>query len=240
MPWLLELAMALSFLLRHHLEGIIILVLLTFNAIIGQIHSLGSRKTADLLRKKLAVRAKVLRDGKWVIRKSREIVPGDIIAVKLGDIVPADARIVQGKLSVDQSALTGESMPVGAHEGDVIYSGSVVRQGEARCIVVNTGPNTYFGRTAELVSIAGTEVPSGRSDAGHCQIHDVPWHSRFGSRFSICPRYAHGIFADTDVRRDLPYGRCARGSAGGPYHSAGSGCNAARRQGGTGNEAEFY
>jgi H+-transporting ATPase len=155
MPWLLELAMALSFLLSHHLEGIIILVLLTFNAIIGQVHSLGSRKTAELLRKKLALRAKVERDGTWVIKKSREIVPGDIVAVKLGDIVPADARIVQGKLSVDQSALTGESMPAGAHGGDVIYSGSVVRQGEARCVVVNSGPNTYFGRTAELVSIAG-------------------------------------------------------------------------------------
>lgn len=154
MPWLLELAMALSFILRHYLEGIIIFVLLTVNAVIGHMHSRGSQRAVELLKKKLAVQAKVLRDGKWTVKEARKIVPGDIIAVKLGDIIPADAKILSGELSVDQSALTGESLPVNANQSDIVYSGSVVRQGEARCVVVNTGINTYFGKTAELVKIA--------------------------------------------------------------------------------------
>ncbi len=110
MPWLLELAMGLSFILSHYLEGIIIFVLLTVNAVIGQVHSRGSQKAVELLKKKLAIKAKVLRDGKWVMKEAKEIVPGDIIAVGLGDIVPADAKIISGGLSIDQSALTGESL----------------------------------------------------------------------------------------------------------------------------------
>jgi H+-transporting ATPase len=154
MPWLLELAMGLSFLLRHYLEGIIIFVLLTVNAVIGHVHSRGSQKAVELLKKKLAIKAKVLRDGMWVVKEAKEIVPGDIIAVGLGDIVPADARMVSGELSIDQSALTGESLPVETRQADMIYSSSVVRRGEARCAVVNTGANTYFGKTAELVKTA--------------------------------------------------------------------------------------
>jgi H+-transporting ATPase len=127
---------------------------LTLNAVIGHKHSSSSQKIVELLKKKLAIRARVLRDSTWVMKDAREIVPGDIIAVKLGDIVPADAVIADGELSVDQSALTGESLPVGAHKSDIIYSGSVVRQGEARCAVVNTGGNTFFGKTAELVRTA--------------------------------------------------------------------------------------
>lgn len=96
----------------------------------------------------------MLRDGKWITKEAREIVPGDIIATRLGDIIPADAKIISGELSVDQSALTGESLPISAKQSGIVYSGSVVRQGEARCLVVNTGINTYFGRTAELVKIA--------------------------------------------------------------------------------------
>ncbi len=154
MPWLLELAMGLSFVLRHSLEGIIIFVLLTVNAIIGHLHSQGSQRAVELLKKKLALKATVLRDGKWVTKQAKEIVPGDVISVGLGDIVPADASMVSGGLSIDQSSLTGESLPVEAHPPGVIYSGSVVRRGETKCVVVNTGANTYFGKTAELVKIA--------------------------------------------------------------------------------------
>jgi H+-transporting ATPase len=154
MPWLLELAMGLSFILSHYLEGIIIFVLLTVNAVIGHVHSRGSQKAVELLKRKLAVKAKVLRDRKWVMKGAKEIVPGDIIAVGLGDIVPADAKIISGGLSIDQSALTGESLPAEKHESDIIYSSSVVRRGEAKCAVVNTGNNTYFGKTAELVKAA--------------------------------------------------------------------------------------
>ncbi|MBI4767447.1 MAG: plasma-membrane proton-efflux P-type ATPase, partial [Deltaproteobacteria bacterium] len=154
MPWLLELAMGLSFLLKHDLEGIIIFFLLTVNAVIGHLHSRGSQKAVELLKKKLAVKAKVLRDGQWVMKEAKEIVPGDIIAVGLGNIVPADAVLVVGELSLDQSALIGESLPVKAHPSDILYAGSVVGRGEARGLVVNTGANTYFGKTTELVKIA--------------------------------------------------------------------------------------
>ncbi|MGB8490879.1 MAG: plasma-membrane proton-efflux P-type ATPase [Bacteroidales bacterium] len=154
MPWLLELALVLSFALGHSLEGIIIFVLLTVNALIGQIHSGSSQKVIDLLKKKLAVRSKVLRNKKWSSEDAGRIVIGDIISVKLGDLVPADAKIISGELSVDQSALTGESLPSEVHESGIIYSGSVVRRGEATGVVINTGAKTFFGKTAELVKIA--------------------------------------------------------------------------------------
>ncbi len=154
MPWLLELAMVLSFVLKHDLEGIIIFVLLTVNAVIGHLHSQGSQRAVELLKKKLAIQAKVMRDGKWVVKEAREIAPGDVIEVGLGDIVPADAVMLSGELSVDQSALTGESLPVKTHPSDILYSGSVVGRGEASALVVNIGANTYFGKTTELVKIA--------------------------------------------------------------------------------------
>ena len=154
MPWLLELAMGLSLILGHYLEGIIIFALLTMNTIIGHLHARGSQKAIELLRKKLAIKAKVLRDGKWEMKESREIVVGDILVVKLGDIVPADAKIISGELSVDESALTGESLPKDARLSDVVHSSSVVKRGEARCVVVNTGASTFFGKTAELVRTA--------------------------------------------------------------------------------------
>lgn len=154
MPWLLELAMALSFALDHTIEGVMIIALLTVNAIIGFVHTRGSMKAVELLKQRLAIKAKVLRDGNWKTISPGEIVPGDILDVKLGDIVPADAKILEGDLSIDASALTGESLPEEKERAAVVYSGSVVRRGEAKCVVVNTGANTYFGKTAELVKIA--------------------------------------------------------------------------------------
>ena len=154
MPWLLELAMALSFTLRHYLEGTIIFALLTVNAIIGHLHSRSSGKAIELLKKKLAINAKVMRDGTWITIAAKEIVPGDIIVVKLGDIVPADAKIISGELSIDASALTGESLPKEVQQSHIIYSGSIVKRGEAKTVVVNTAANTYFGKTFELVKIA--------------------------------------------------------------------------------------
>ncbi len=154
MPWLLELAIVLSVVLKHYLEAGIIFALLTINTIIGQIQSRGSKRALEALKKRLAIKARVLRDGKWVTVDAREIVPGDIISIGLGDIVPADAKLIAGDLSIDQSILTGESLPVDVQQSAVIYSGSIVRRGEAQCVVVNTGANTYFGKTVELVKIA--------------------------------------------------------------------------------------
>jgi H+-transporting ATPase len=154
MPWLLEMAIILSIVLKHYLEAGIIFALLTINTVIGQIQSRGSQKALAALKKRLAINARVLRDGNWLTKEAREIVPGDIISVGLGDIVPADAKIINGELSIDQSVLTGESLAVSARESAIIYSGSVVKRGEAKCVVVNTGANTYFGKTAELVKNA--------------------------------------------------------------------------------------
>jgi H+-transporting ATPase len=154
MPWLLELAIVLSIILKHYLEAGIISALLTINTVVGQMQSRGSQKALEALKKRLAVKARALRDGKWTIVEAREVVPGDIISIGLGDIVPADAKLITGDLSIDQSVLTGESMPVDAQESSIIYSGSIVERGEAQCIVLNTGRNTYFGKTAELVKIA--------------------------------------------------------------------------------------
>jgi len=154
MPWLLELAMVLAYYLGHALESVIILVLLALNASVGFLNEHSSREALELLKKRLAIKAKVIRNGSIVVKEAREIVPGDVIVVGLGDLIPADAKIVGGELSVDQSALTGESLPVDVRQSDVIYSGSIVRRGESKCVVVNTGINTYFGKTAELVRIA--------------------------------------------------------------------------------------
>ena len=154
MPWLLELAIVLSYVLEHYVEAVIIFVLFTINVVIGFTHSRRSQRALEFLKKRLAVKAKVLREGKWMVKDAKEIVPGDIILLGLGDLVPADAKIVSGELSVDQSALTGESLPVNLRSSDIVYSSSIVMRGEAKCVVVNTGVNTYFGRTAELVKAA--------------------------------------------------------------------------------------
>ena len=109
------------------------------------------------LKAKLALHARVKRDGAWTTIPARELVPGDLMRVRIGEIVPADARLLEGDpIEVDQSALTGESLPVERKTGDAVYSGSIVRQGEADALVYGTGPNTYFGKTAQLVETAHT------------------------------------------------------------------------------------
>ena len=109
------------------------------------------------LKAKLAIKATVKRDGKWTNPKARELVPGDVIRLRLGDIVPADARLLAGDpVEVDQSALTGESLPVTRKPGEAVFSGSIIRQGEIDAMVYATGTNTYFGKTAQLVQEAHT------------------------------------------------------------------------------------
>jgi H+-transporting ATPase len=153
-PWLLELTTALSIAIGHYLEAGIIFALLSTNAVIGFHRSRGAQKALTLLKKRLAIVAKVLRDGTWTTKSSREIVPGDIIALGLGDVVPADAKIVTGQVSLDQSALTGESLPVSVEKSGIVYSSSMVKRGNATALALNTGSSTFFGKTAELVNLA--------------------------------------------------------------------------------------
>ncbi|HLC22840.1 MAG TPA: HAD-IC family P-type ATPase, partial [Dehalococcoidia bacterium] len=138
MPWLLELAIVLSYVLKHYIEAGIIFALLTINTVLGQIQARGSHRALEALKKRLAIRARVLRDGEWVTKDARGIVPGDIMCVGLGDVVPADAKLVSGELSIDQSILTGESLPVEVQSSAVVYAGSIVQRGEAKGVVVNT------------------------------------------------------------------------------------------------------
>jgi H+-transporting ATPase len=156
-PWMIEVAAILSAVVRHWPDFGIILVLLFTNAAVGFWEEYKAGNTIAALKAKLAIRAKVKRDGSWVTIPARELVPGDIVRLRIGDIVPADSRLLEGDpLEVDQSALTGESLPVERKSGDVIYSGSIVRQGEIEALVYGTGTNTYFGKTARLVEEAHT------------------------------------------------------------------------------------
>jgi H+-transporting ATPase len=156
-PWMIEAAVILSGVVRHWLDFFVILVLLCSNAVVGFWEEHQAGNAIEALKAKLAVKAKVKRDGKWVDPNASDVVPGDVIRLRLGDIVPADARLLEGDLiEIDQSALTGESLPVTAKPGSAVFSGSIVRQGEIDAIVYATGTNTYFGKTAQLVESAHT------------------------------------------------------------------------------------
>ena len=156
-PWMIEGAVILSGLVRHWLDFFIILFLLFSNALVAfwEEHQAGNEIAA--LRAKLATKARVLRDGKWATPLARELVPGDVIRLRLGDIVPADARLLAGDpVDVDQSALTGESLPVTRKPGEAVFSGSIIKRGETDAMAYATGTNTYFGKTAQLVQEAHT------------------------------------------------------------------------------------
>ncbi len=156
-PWMIEVAAILSAIVRHWSDFAIICALLVFNAAVGFWQEYKAGNAVEALKKKLALKARVLRDGKWQEVDASTLVPGDIIRLRLGDIVPADVVLLEGDyLSIDQSALTGESLPVSKSRGDNAYSGSIVKQGEMVAIVTATGKNTYFGKTAQLVSSAKT------------------------------------------------------------------------------------
>ncbi|MBC3887001.1 plasma-membrane proton-efflux P-type ATPase [Acetobacterium paludosum] len=154
MPWLLEFAIVLTIILGHYTESLIIFILLTVNAIIGYLQAQNSQKAVELLKKKLEIKARILRDHTWIIKDAKDLVPGDIIHIKLGDLVPADVKIIIGDISADESAITGESLPKDLHSSDIVHSSSIVKRGDANGLVLNTGANTFFGKTVELVKIA--------------------------------------------------------------------------------------
>jgi H+-transporting ATPase len=154
---MIEAAVILSAIAQHWPDFAIILLLLLANAVVGfwEEHQAGNAIAA--LKAKLAIKARVKRDGRWTTPETRELVPGDVIRVRLGDIVPADARLLAGDpVEVDQSALTGESLPATRKPGEAVFSGSIIRQGEIDAMVYATGADTYFGKTAQLVQEAHT------------------------------------------------------------------------------------
>ena len=152
-PWMIEIALILSLLIQHWQEFTVILILLLINGGVGFYQEYKADNAIDLLKEKLAYHVHVLRDGKWVELPSRETVPGDIIRVHLGDIIPADIKLIKGAyITVDESALTGESLPVDKSVEDIAYSGSIVQKGEMLGLVLSTGMSTYFGKAAELIA----------------------------------------------------------------------------------------
>ena len=156
-PWMIEVAVILSGIVRHWPDFFIILVLLMTNAVVGFWEEREAGNAIAALKAKLAIKARVKRDGKWINPPAREVVPGDVIQLRLGDIVPADARLLAGdSIEVDQSQLTGESLPASIKSGGAVFSGSIIRQGEIEAMVYGTGENTYFGKTAQLVQQAHT------------------------------------------------------------------------------------
>ena len=156
-PWMIEVALVLSLVLRHWPDAAVIGVLLVMNVAVAFTEEHQAANAIAALKQRLAATARVLRDGAWASLPVRELVPGDVIRVRLGDVAPADARLLgDASVQVDQSALTGESLPVSRGTGEVLYSGAVVIRGEGDALVYATGEASYFGRTTALVEAAGT------------------------------------------------------------------------------------
>lgn len=154
--YMIEAAAIISAIIGHWDDFFIIIVLLLFNACIEFWQSRKASNALAALKKGLAPTATVLRDGKFETIDASKLVPGDIVKIRLGQIVPADLRFVSGDYaSIDQAALTGESLPVTKKVGDEAYSGSIVKKGEMTGVVIATGSNTFFGKTAKLVASAG-------------------------------------------------------------------------------------
>ncbi len=152
---LLWAVMILSFFLGNMRDFYIILALLIFNAIISFFEEYRADKSMEALKERLAPTARVLRSGEWKEIPARMLVPGDVIRVRAGDIIPADAKIfTNGEVEADDSVITGESLPKTKGNGDVLYNGSIARKGEASCVVVGTGYETLYGKTAKLVERA--------------------------------------------------------------------------------------
>jgi plasma-membrane proton-efflux P-type ATPase len=151
---MLELIMVLSAVLRKFSDLAVVGALLVVNALLSFMQEHRAAGVVEALRRRLQVSARVLRDSSWQVVPARELVPGDIVRVRPGDIIPADVKLLTGDLSIDQSALTGESKDADKGPGTVLSSGSVVRRGEGNGVVMLTGAKTYFGRTTELVQQA--------------------------------------------------------------------------------------
>jgi H+-transporting ATPase len=153
-PWLLEFAIVLQVLLHKYLEAAVIAALLLFNAALAYFQEGRAKSTLAALKQRLAMNASVCRDGAWKTIPAAQVVCGDLIKLSLGGVVAADAHLLDGSVQLDQSMLTGESLPVEAGAGFDTYAGALVRRGEATAQVTATGVRTKFGRTAELVRTA--------------------------------------------------------------------------------------
>lgn len=148
---MIEFAAILSAIIQHWEDFWIIFALLLLNAIVGFWQEYKADDAISLLKQRLALNARVKRNGKWNSIAARELVPGDVVRIRLGDVVPADIKLFSGEyVSIDESALTGESLPVEKHKSDMAYSGSIVKQGEMDGVITATGLNTFLVKLLSL------------------------------------------------------------------------------------------
>lgn len=152
--WLLELVILISWYLQKYSDVIVVTGLLVINGVLSFFEELQAERSLDELKAKLSVNSRVLRSGVWKVITARELVPGDVLRVRSGDFVPADVKIFSGKITVDQASLTGESGAISKTDDDNLYSGSIVKSGEANGIVLSTGARTFFGKTTQLMQLA--------------------------------------------------------------------------------------
>jgi H+-transporting ATPase len=165
-PWMLEATIVLQIVVGERLEAAMIATLLILNVALGVFQENRAGAALALLKQRLALTARVRREGAWIDELAANLVPGDVVQLSLGNVVPADLRIIAGVLLIDQSMLTGESIPSEAEPGKIAYAGALVRRGEATAEIIATGTRTFFGRAAELVRIAHVESSEQRAVLG--------------------------------------------------------------------------
>lgn len=153
-PWMLEVTVILQLALGKFTDAFIIILLLIVNAVIGFSFERKAQRSLALIQQQLRIEARVLRDNKWKRMLSQELVPGDIVRLRAGDLIPADARLINGAVAVDLSSLTGETELIERSDEQELYAGSVIRRGEAVAEISATGSRTFYGKTAHLVQNA--------------------------------------------------------------------------------------
>ena len=193
-PWMLEAAVVLQLAIGERVEALIIAVLLIFNVALGVIQEGRAGDALAALKSKLALKAFVKRDGQWIETPAAALVPGDVVRLALGGVVPADARLLDGSVLVDQSMLTGESVAIEIGAGKMAYASALVRRGAATAEITATGQRTYFGKTAELVRIAHAE--SGEQKAVLGVVRNLAVFN--GAVVVLLVTYAHSISMPID------------------------------------------
>jgi H+-transporting ATPase len=153
-PWLLEAAMLFELFLGKGIQAAVVFLLLVFSAVVGEIQEIRAKKAIAYLHQQLQITVRALRNGKWLKLLSRELVPGDIVHIRVGDIAPADMEIINGNVSVDESALTGESIEVTKGPGGTVFGASTIRHGEAIACISAIGTKSSYGKTVELAHTA--------------------------------------------------------------------------------------
>ena len=193
-PWMLEAAIVLQLATGERVEAVIIAALLIFNIALGAFQERRASAALAALSSRLALKALVRRDGRWIDILAAGLVPGDVVRLALGGIVPADARVLEGSVLLDQSMLTGESVAVEIGPGKPAYAGALVRRGAATAEITATGPRTYFGKTAELVRIAHAE--SGEQKAVFGVVRNLAVFN--GAVVVLLVAYAHSVAMSVD------------------------------------------